>query len=94
MQNHSYENVFALHENETACRTHFHVKGFALRLLLKQRHKRTRKLPIYKLEKMLIMLMYLKRNNVRIVRIVLDLQDVTVGSKKVVLFEYEMPLLS
>ena len=35
-----------LHENETACRTHFHMKGFALRLVLKQRHKRTRKWPI------------------------------------------------
>ena len=32
-----------LHENETACRTHFHMKGFALKLVLKQRHKRTRK---------------------------------------------------
>ena len=42
----SYENDFDLHENETACRTHFHMKGFALRLVLKQRHKRTRKLPI------------------------------------------------
>ena len=30
----------------TACRTHFHLKGFALRLVLKQRHKRTRKWPI------------------------------------------------
>ena len=35
------------HEKETACRTHFHMKGFALRLVLKQRHKRTRKWPIY-----------------------------------------------
>ena len=26
-----------LHENGTACRTHFHMKGFALRLVLKQR---------------------------------------------------------
>ena len=43
MQNHSYENDFDLHENETACRTHFHMKGFALRLVLKQRYKRTRK---------------------------------------------------
>ena len=34
-----------LHENETAFRTHFHMKGFALKLVLKQRHKRTRKLP-------------------------------------------------
>ena len=30
--------------NETACRTQFHIKGFALRLVLKQRHKRTCKL--------------------------------------------------
>ena len=30
----------------SACRTHFHMKGFALRLVLKQRHKRTRKWPI------------------------------------------------
>ena len=45
MQNHSYENDFDLHENETACRTHFHMKGFALRFVLKQWHKRTRKWP-------------------------------------------------
>ena len=31
MRNHSYENDFDLHENETACRTHFIMKGFALR---------------------------------------------------------------
>ena len=42
MQNHFYENDLVLHENETACRTHFHVAGFAPRLLLKQRQKRTR----------------------------------------------------
>ena len=46
MRNLSYENDFDLHENETACRTHFHMKGFALRLALKQRHKGTRKWPI------------------------------------------------
>ena len=46
MRNHSYENDFDLHENETACRTHFHMKGFARRLVLKQRHKGTRKWPI------------------------------------------------
>ena len=35
MRNHSYENGFDLHENEpemheneTACRAHFHMKGF------------------------------------------------------------------
>ena len=33
--------------------------------------------------------MYIKSDNVRIVRTVLDLQDVIVDSKKVVLFEYE-----
>ena len=46
MRNHSYENDFDLHENETACRTHFHVKGFALTLVLKQWDKRTRNWPI------------------------------------------------
>ena len=30
MRNHSYENDFDLRENETACRTHFQMKGFAL----------------------------------------------------------------
>ena len=35
-----------LHDNETACRTHFLKKGFAFRLVLKQRHKKTRKWPI------------------------------------------------
>ena len=30
MRNHSYENDFDLHENKTACRTHFHMKGFVL----------------------------------------------------------------
>ena len=46
MRNHSYDNDFDLHENEIACRSHFHLKGFELRLILKQRHKRTRKWPI------------------------------------------------
>ena len=46
MRNHSYENDFDVHENETACRTHFHKKGFALRLVLKERDKGTRKWPI------------------------------------------------
>ena len=46
MQNHSYENDFDLHENEAACRTHFQMKGFTLRLVLKQRHNRTQKWPI------------------------------------------------
>ena len=38
--------------------------------------------------------MYIKRDNVRIKRIVLDLHDVIADSKEVVVFEYEMPLLS
>ena len=38
--------------------------------------------------------MYIKRDKVRIKRIVLDLHDVIADSKKVVVFEYEMPLLS
>ena len=38
--------------------------------------------------------MYIKRDKVRIKRLVLDLRDAIVDSKKVVLFEYEMPLLS
>ena len=36
----------------------------------------------------------IKRGNVKIKRIISDLRDVIVDSKKVVLFEYEMPLLS
>ena len=47
MRNPSYENDFDLHENETAYRTHFQMKGFALKLVLKQRHKRTRKRPVF-----------------------------------------------
>ena len=35
-----------LHENDPAGGTHFHKNGFALSLVLKQRHKRTRKWPI------------------------------------------------
>ena len=39
--------------------------------------------------------MYIKRDKVRIKRIVLDLHDVPLAdSKKAVVFEYEMPLLS
>ena len=32
MRNHSNENEFDLHENEPVGGTHFHVKGFALKL--------------------------------------------------------------
>ena len=34
MRNHSNENAFDLHENEPVGRTHFHMNGFALRLVL------------------------------------------------------------
>ena len=37
--------------------------------------------------------MYIKRDKLWIERMVLDLHDVIVDSRKVVLFEYEMPLL-
>ena len=32
VRNNYYENDFDLHEKKTVCRTHFHMKGFALRL--------------------------------------------------------------
>ena len=47
MRNHSYENGCDLHESETACKC---MKGFALRLVSKQRHNRTRKWPVTILE--------------------------------------------
>ena len=46
MQNYRYENDFDLHENENAGGANFHKNGFALRLILEQRHNRTRKWPI------------------------------------------------
>ena len=45
-----YKNEFELHEKETAYRTHFHMTSFALRVVLKQRHKRTPKWPIAPLQ--------------------------------------------
>ena len=42
MQNLSYENEFDLHENETVGRTHLHMNGFALRLILTQTQKETK----------------------------------------------------
>ena len=46
VRNLSYENEFDWHENETIGGTRFHINGFALRLVLKQRFTRTRKCPI------------------------------------------------
>jgi len=42
-QNLSYENEFDLHENEPVGETHFYMNDFALRLILTQRQKATRK---------------------------------------------------
>ena len=39
MRNHSNENEFDLHENEHANESNFHMNGFALRLVLKNRQK-------------------------------------------------------
>ena len=46
MRNHSYENVFHLHVHFHANQSHFHLNGFARRLVLKLRQKATRKWPI------------------------------------------------
>ena len=46
MRNLSYENEYDLHSNGLVSKTHFHMKGFALGLVLKQRQKTTRKWPI------------------------------------------------
>ena len=45
MRNHSNENEFDLHENGHVGETHFHMNGFAPRLVLKQRQRLTRKWP-------------------------------------------------
>jgi len=51
VQNLSYENEFDLHvhENEPVGETHFHMNGFAKRLILTQRQKTTKKWPIVQL---------------------------------------------
>ena len=41
MRNHSNENEFDLHENEPVGGTHFHMNGFALRLVYTQSQKVT-----------------------------------------------------
>ena len=43
VRNYSYENDFDLHENEPLGGTDLHLTGFALRLVLIQRQKATRK---------------------------------------------------
>ena len=43
MQNFSYENEFDLHENELIDEKHFHMNGFAPRLVLTQRKGTSRK---------------------------------------------------
>ena len=39
MRNYSNENEFDMHENEHVGKTHFHMNGFAPRLVLKQRQR-------------------------------------------------------
>ena len=46
MQNLSYENEFDLHGKEPVGGTHFHMNGFAQRLVLTQRQNAARKWPI------------------------------------------------
>ena len=46
MRNHSSENELRLQVHFHANQTHCNLSGFALRLVLKQRHKGTRKWPI------------------------------------------------
>lgn len=43
VRNHSYENMFRLEVHYHGNQIHFHVKSFARGLVLKQRHKLTRK---------------------------------------------------
>ena len=57
MQNLSYENEFCLQFHFHANQSHFHKNGFALRLALQQRYKRTRKCPI-------ILLRHFNRNSI------------------------------
>lgn len=46
VRNHSYENLLCPHAHPHANQTYFLMKGFARRIVLKQRHKLTRKPPI------------------------------------------------
>ena len=46
MRTYSNENEFDLDENGCAGETHFHMNGFARRLVLTQRQKVTQKWPI------------------------------------------------
>ena len=48
MRTHSNVNDFDLHENGRASGKHFHMNGFAPRLVLKQRQRGTRKWPVAK----------------------------------------------
>ena len=46
VRNRSNENEFDFHENEPVGGTHFHMNGFALKLVLTRRRKGTRKWPV------------------------------------------------
>ena len=47
MRTHSNENEFDLHENGREGGTHFHLSGFARRLVLKLRQRVTGKWPTF-----------------------------------------------
>ena len=46
VRSHSRENVFRLQVHSHSNQTHFHMKGFVRGLVLKPRHRVTRKLPV------------------------------------------------
>ena len=46
VQNLSYKNEFDLNENEPVGKTHFHMNGFAQKLVLTKKQKATWKRPI------------------------------------------------
>ena len=55
MRNLSYENEFCMQFHFHTNQSHFHKNGFALRLAVKQRHKGTRKWPIFVYEFMTLL---------------------------------------
>ena len=50
VRNRRYENQFSSQAHSNANFTHFHMKDFALGLVLKQRQEATRKWPIFRVE--------------------------------------------
>ena len=77
MRNLSYENEYDLHSNGLVSKTHFHMKGFALGLVLKQRQKTTRKWPILSpaSASLLDAMLLVKENLVPVLRVNLRAQN-------------------